>query len=164
MMVDGFIFRRDSKTDHRVKHLFEPYTGLSRCMDGLVDTGDINGDGHAEMVAGAPGMDDERGWVLIWDGSDVAQRGDLYPDFRIQGAQAGDRFGHRTRLEDLDGDGYLDLIVGAPTQPAIESDSLGSVYVLKDVPHSNWRPFMDTCAISPRSQSKWMASGLEGQW
>ena len=40
-------------------------------MGWSIQTGDIDGDNHAELLQ-APRMDDERGWVLIWDGSDVA--------------------------------------------------------------------------------------------
>jgi hypothetical protein len=129
-----------------------------------VDTGDLDGDGYADIAAGAPGTEDSRGWVLIWDGADVAQRGDVFADYRLRGSSSGDRFGHRVLVEDLDQDGLKDLVVGAPRQAqegATEVDVLGSIMIFRGAESwAGWRPQMDVDRASQVQFSDW--NGSEG--
>jgi hypothetical protein len=142
--------------------------GLSR--DGWtgwsIATGDVDGDGHAELAAGSPGMEDARGWVLVWDGADVAQRGDLIPDYRIRGTEAGDRFGHRVLLSDIDGDGLAELGIGAPRESDLspQSQALGTFHLYSGSEgFVSWRPLMETdrAIVSTRSTLSSSQNALE---
>ena len=83
--------------------------------------GDINGDGFADMLVGAPGRDipDEDGirhvgLCYIFSGkTGQAIRTINHPDFG--GAEAGALFGSSVaNAGDVDGDGVTDMIIGAP--------------------------------------------------
>jgi len=83
--------------------------------------GDINGDGFADMLVGAPGRDipDEDGvrhvgLCYIFSGkTGQAIRTVNHPDFG--GAEAGALFGSSVaNAGDVDGDGVTDMIIGAP--------------------------------------------------
>ena len=67
-----------------------------------LDTGDLNGDGYPEVVAGAPGARTSTGEVLIWDGAELLA-GETLPRFRLVGETAGDTVGQAVRIVDLDG-------------------------------------------------------------
>ncbi|MET0693613.1 MAG: hypothetical protein ABWY56_06760 [Propionibacteriaceae bacterium] len=108
---------------------------VPRCFSGI--SGDVNGDGYAEVAVGEPGNSRRRGSVhvfygqrsgLVVDGSGSA-RNDQYLTQDTPGvpgtAEPGDDFGTSTLLADLNGDGCADLVVGSPG----ENDSAGWVQV-----------------------------------
>jgi hypothetical protein len=82
----------------------------------LGTAGDVNGDGYADIIVGAPywndGQDDEGGvWVYHGSAAGVISA----PAFYKQSDQAGARFGSAVSTAgDVNGDGYSDIIVGAP--------------------------------------------------
>ena len=107
-------------------------------------TGDLNGDGIAELVAGAPGASAGAGEVFIWDGADF-QAGDDRPLLRITGSASGDGLGRSLLTLDLDGDGYDELIVGAPHHnpdgDAPSSFFSGALYIFAGAPgYQGWIP------------------------
>lgn len=78
---------------------------------------DLNGNGHGDLVIGAPGRD--AGHVYVYFGGEL---GDEYTpsdaDVIITGAQVGDRAGAALVSADVDGDGHGDLLIGAPNSSA----------------------------------------------
>lgn len=73
--------------------------------------GDLNGDGHADLIAGAPQGDLglESGFVRAISGADQSVLAEW------QQASPGDEFGAAVAAAgDVDGDGYCDVAVGAP--------------------------------------------------
>ncbi|TAJ07633.1 MAG: hypothetical protein EPO68_16205 [Planctomycetota bacterium] len=79
--------------------------------DGLAGLGDVDGDGRADFVAGAPGADPNgaesgRAYVIRGANGSIAHV--------LDGLGAGDVFGYASGgLGDVDGDGAGDVVVGA---------------------------------------------------
>lgn len=106
---NGFAIIGDSSGD---------YSGFS-----VSGAGDINGDGFADLIIGAPLADDGNGdqtgaAYLIYGGADLARidLSDLKSEqgFLILGENSGDYLGNSvSSAGDINGDGYDDLIVGA---------------------------------------------------
>jgi hypothetical protein len=95
-------------------------------------------DGDVAVAVGAPGASgsgDEAtstGEVLVWRGGDFQGE----PDLRIRGEEDGDRFGATVAFGDVDGDGFDDLLVGAPHHNPDPEDSdaafqSGALYVFR---------------------------------
>lgn len=76
--------------------------------------GDVNGDGFADVVLGAPLYDDgqsSEGAVFVFHGSAVVN---AVVDAIVQQDIAGALYGTAVALADTNGDGYADLAAGAP--------------------------------------------------
>ncbi len=91
-----------------------------------IAVGDLDGDGADELIIGAPGANGARGAVYVLRGGaswpatiDLLDAGAPQP---WTGELPGDRLGASLALLDVDGDGKLDVIAGAP--------GAASVYVL----------------------------------
>lgn len=93
-------------------------------------TGDINGDGYADILVaseGGNGLEPRSGTVTVfYGGPDI----DAVPDVRLEGDQRGSGFGASVNAgSDVDGDGQVDLIVGAPWYDTKEGQMCGRLYV-----------------------------------
>jgi len=93
---------------------------------GLAGIGDVDGDGHADLLVGSPSEDSSSGTPMtgrafIYSGKD----GSILRSH--DGTQSSDRFGIRcAALGDLDGDGMADYAIGSSPGPTFLD---GSVYV-----------------------------------
>lgn len=97
--------------------------------------GDVNADGYSDVIAGAQYYDGtlaNEGAAFIWTGSATGPEGDASPHnaaWVVRGGQAGSRFGFSAATAgDVDGDGYSDVIVGAPYYDGGETDE-GRVFL-----------------------------------
>ncbi len=91
--------------------------------------GDVNNDGFADIAVSASNFESYAGKVFIYSGSNVA-KGDMTPIATISGEKAGAMFGWSLAgVGDVDGDGYWDLLVGAPYFEIDPGDSKGKIYL-----------------------------------
>ncbi|MCI0531301.1 MAG: FG-GAP-like repeat-containing protein [candidate division Zixibacteria bacterium] len=82
--------------------------------------GDVNGDNKSDFIVGAPRTNSNKGRAIVYSGLN----GNLLQT--IDGATAGDSLGYSVSGgADVDGDGGVDVIVGAPGR----SSAKGTVYV-----------------------------------
>ncbi|HZM69903.1 MAG TPA: FG-GAP-like repeat-containing protein, partial [Candidatus Cryosericum sp.] len=100
----------------------EPLTGP------IIGAGDANADGFADIVVGGSGG------FYMYPGWNPGGQGGLSPFPRIQSSQAGDHFGEAMApAGDIDGDGYDDILVGAPLHtgglPGLQGE--GAVYLFR---------------------------------
>ncbi len=82
----------------------------------LATAGDVNGDGFSDVIVGAPLYDNgqaDEGRVFVYHGS--ASGLSTVASWTAEGEQVGARFGAAVATAgDVNGDGYSDVIVGAP--------------------------------------------------
>ncbi len=103
-----------------------------------VAAGDFNGDGYDDLAMGAPQEDGpagaNSGVVCVNWGSEygITHEGAIVYDADDMGgaASAGANLGFALASEDLDGDGFDDLIVGAPFETVNGAAGAGAVYVM----------------------------------
>lgn len=87
--------------------------------------GDVDGDGRADVLLGAPGAREARGHALVVSGADGSVL------WRFEGAEPGARAGAAVAsLADLDGDGVREVVVGAPGGSGPRWRPRGRVHVL----------------------------------
>jgi hypothetical protein len=105
-----------------------------------IASGDFNGDGKTDLLLGLPwadGPDEKRpdageAYVLYGPLSGEMDLTSKTPDVRILGAISGDNAGSGVAAGDLNGDGFDDIIVGAPNSngiPQVRTD-LGEAYII----------------------------------
>lgn len=104
-----------------------------------LEIGDVDGDGLADLVVGAPKHDaaghlDAGCTYMFRGGATLASRGADQADHAIDGLEVGDRLGARIACGDVDGDGSIDLVLGAggvDVQGPVLRQDAGRVYVLR---------------------------------
>ena len=119
-----------------------PIVGAAEAGDrfgAALSAGDIDGDGFEDLVVGVPGEDlsgkSDAGTVVVIYGSGsgltsagnqgLSQAGD------IAGApESGDQFGAAVGVGDFDGDGFADVMIGAPGEGLSGKSSVGVVHIV----------------------------------
>jgi hypothetical protein len=109
-----------------------PYARLGRAA---ATTGDVNGDGHDDVIAGAvfySGAELEEGAAFVYPGSPTGIS--TTPSWSFISGQGGARLGTSAATAgDVNGDGFADVIVGANTFDSERSDE-GGVWVFLGSP------------------------------
>jgi len=92
--------------------------------------GDVNGDTYDDVIVGAPqfdGAETHEGAAFVYYGSDAGLS--LTPAWMAFGGQADAAFGAAVSgAGDVNGDGYADVVVGAPEYDAPQDDE-GAAYI-----------------------------------
>lgn len=95
----------------------------------VTESGDVNADGYGDVLVGAPNNDNagaDAGRAYIYFGGAAVNN---VADIILNGAAAGDNFGWSvSSAGDVNGDGFFDLIIGAPRNDAGGSNA-GRAYV-----------------------------------
>jgi FG-GAP repeat protein/flagellar hook capping protein FlgD len=98
----------------------------------VTGAGDVNGDGIPDFLVGAPrarGIAGITGTVSLYLGNTDSVF--TSPDLVLEGEVAGDAFGFAVAAAgDVNGDGYDDFLVGAPSADAVAFDA-GRAYLFK---------------------------------
>jgi hypothetical protein len=82
----------------------------------VASAGDVNGDGYADVLVGAPGMDGSKGRAMLYMGSSSGLSASAA--WTTYGENALDQYGFSVASAgDVNGDGYSDVLVGAPSWP-----------------------------------------------
>ncbi len=95
-------------------------TESARFGSSVATAGDVNGDGYDDVIVGAPGFDalgdtaNDNGKAFVYYGSPTGIS--TTPDWSVTGG-LGSQLGYSVfTAGDVNGDGYADVIVGAPTR------------------------------------------------
>ena len=93
---------------------------------------DVNGDGNADIIAGASGEDSGTGATYIFSSPTTLFKA-LRPDLTTTTGTQGE-LGFSVAIGDVDGNGTIDVIVGAPAESHTVGNLQpnGSVYVFRD--------------------------------
>jgi hypothetical protein len=95
---------------------------------------DVNGDGVADLVVGAP-LDNTGGGGAVYvffgstDPAHLSSKDSAHADVKLVGEKAGDDFGACVCTGDVNGDGIDDIVVGADLADQPNAPDAGCVYV-----------------------------------
>ncbi len=88
--------------------------------------GDVNGDGFADLLIGAPGYLTNTGRAYLYLGAATGL--EATPVLTLTGENESDYFGRVAPAGDVNGDGYSDILIAAHNYPSGTSDGLVYLY------------------------------------
>ena len=127
------------------------------------NVGDLNGDGYTDIAVGAPAMsmgDDQEGVVFVYYGS--ANGIGSVPDVILQADVPQANFGNAVaHAGDVNGDGYSDLVVGAPNWQNNSSQTFeGGMFIYHGSPTGI--STIPNIILQPNSANKYMGFDVAG--
>jgi hypothetical protein len=131
---------RDVDLDNGEEHIRILGDDTSDWSGYSVSSGDINGDGYADIIIGAGGADTSGGietgetYVIFGSAAPLStidlNNSPSAADMIIYGDDSYDRFGYSVSSGDINGDGYDDIIIGAPYASPAGGTEAGETYVI----------------------------------
>lgn len=122
----GFVvawrFGSEAENTLTLKRVFWGGAILDRFGESVASGADVDGDGHDDVIVGAPGYDHDRGAVYIFSGATAALIR------TIEGPVAGARFGESVAVARPEASQYAVVVVGSPGHGV--GSALGRVYIL----------------------------------
>ncbi|XP_043114018.1 integrin alpha-6 isoform X2 [Puntigrus tetrazona] len=146
--VDNFAIETFETGDHNQRqHKLIP-VDISSLLGFSVDTGmNLMKKGELNVVAGAP-RSKHSGEVLLLRPEEKAETRNLKAEYILQGPGLASSFGYDLAVLDLNGDGWDDLVVGAPEFSAInmDRDVGGAAYVyINKAKGQRWNQIEPVC-------------------
>lgn len=102
--------------------------GTSEFAMMVASAGDVNGDGYDDVLVSAPG-ESSTGAVFLYFGSPEGITADAPVALRPTMRDGHSQFGYSLAHGDVNGDGYSDIVVGAPSTTVAGQAFVGAVYV-----------------------------------
>ncbi|XP_016138351.1 integrin alpha-6 [Sinocyclocheilus grahami] len=151
--VDDFSIDTYETGDHdQRQHKLIP-VDFSSLLGFAVDTGmNLMKKGELNVVAGAP-RSNHSGEVLLLRPEEKAETRNLKAEYILQGPGLASSFGYDLAVLDLNGDGWDDLLVGAPefSKISMDEDVGGAVYVyINQAKGQRWNQIKPVCLYGKR--------------
>lgn len=143
--ADSGTVRVLSGRNGQVLHTFHGLAAGDRLGESIARAGDVNNDGYADIIAGAPLHDHNganSGMARVWSGLNGA------PLYTFYGDQAGDWFGMSVDCAgDVNNDSRVDVIVGAPFGKGSIASNVGEARIFSGLNGSVIRTHNSTTGI-----------------
>ena len=109
--------------------LIEAGTSSEMAGYSVLGPGDLDGDGFRDLVVGAPWYDSSRGRTFVFRGPISGEVTTADANLSYAGVASHDGSGRPLAAGDVDGDGAIELFIGAPYADAVGSSS-GECYLV----------------------------------